>query len=259
MKQSGIIISIGKLGWIMLSILIIAITSALMLLIGIKTLGDAVVALVFLVPISWITTRWGQEAGIAAAVSAGLVFDYFFIPPYYTFNIGSLEGWLILGIFLVVAIVVVGEIQSVLSKARQRENDAVTMFELVTALNLLNTRESITSLLATRLQDRYHAAQVKVVLYSSDPAAEPLVFIAPAGSQRTDKSDRTITLQADQKLLGEICFWKGKQQLPAEDDWILGSFIHQAALTVERVSPFQNKPAPTAPNSSFNTPEQGNA
>ena len=47
-------------------------------------------------------------------------FDYFFIPPFYTFAVGRLEGWLVLAIFLVVSIVVIGRIQSGLTKAQNQ-------------------------------------------------------------------------------------------------------------------------------------------
>ena len=49
------------------------------------------IALLYLVPISWSTARWGQGPGTAAAVFAALAFNFFFIPPYYTLYIGSLE------------------------------------------------------------------------------------------------------------------------------------------------------------------------
>src|SRR4030066_119359 len=64
-------------------------------LIGRDTLGEAVIALLYLVPVGWSATQWGQGAGVCAAVTAALAFDYFFIPPFYTFVVGRLEGWLV--------------------------------------------------------------------------------------------------------------------------------------------------------------------
>ena len=40
---------------------------------------------------------------MSAALAAALAFDFLFIPPFYTFAVGSLEGWLVLAIFLAVA------------------------------------------------------------------------------------------------------------------------------------------------------------
>ena len=92
-------------------------TTALFLLIGRNVLGEGVVALLYLVPIGWSTTRWGQLPGLCAALTAALTFNFFFIPPFYTFEIGSLEGWLIFIIFFVVAAVIVGRIQYGLQRA----------------------------------------------------------------------------------------------------------------------------------------------
>ncbi len=79
------------------AVLAVAATTAILLLIGRATLGEAVIALLYMVPIGWSASRWGQGAGMSAAVAAALAFDFLFIPPFYTFTVGSLEGWLVLG------------------------------------------------------------------------------------------------------------------------------------------------------------------
>src|SRR5512145_907121 len=84
------------------AILLVAATTALMHLIGRDTLGEAGIALIYLVPITWIAYRWGQLPGVCAAFTAALSFDFFFIPPFNTFVIGRLEGWLVFGIFIAV-------------------------------------------------------------------------------------------------------------------------------------------------------------
>src|SRR5512142_2219962 len=94
-----------------LAVLMVAVTTLIMFLIGRPVLGEAVIALLYLVPIGYSTTRWGQGPGICAAVMAALSFDFFFIPPFYTFTVGSVEGWLVLIIFMIVAILIVGRIQ----------------------------------------------------------------------------------------------------------------------------------------------------
>ena len=91
-----------------LAVGVVLMTTGLFLLIGRNVLGEGVIALLYLVPIGWSTTRWGQLPGTCAALTAALTFDYFFIPPFYTFAVGTLEGWLLLIIFLVVATVIIG-------------------------------------------------------------------------------------------------------------------------------------------------------
>ena len=85
---------------------------------------------------------------MSAALTAALCFDFLFIPPFYTFVVGSLEGWLVLVIFLAIAIVVVGRIQESLSKARE----ATFMYELSSALANVRTQDAVAHTTARYIQ-----------------------------------------------------------------------------------------------------------
>src|SRR5512135_1330196 len=115
MKRNAITISPVRAAHAMLSVAVVLALTIVMLLIGPKMLGEGVIALLYLAPIGWCTVRWGQIAGVSAALTAALSFDFLFIPPYGTFNIGSLEGWLLLFLFISAAILIVGRIQAILS------------------------------------------------------------------------------------------------------------------------------------------------
>ena len=145
-----------------------------LLFIGRDTLGEAVIALLYLVPVGWSAAQWGQGAGVCAAVSAALAFDFFFIPPFYTFAVGQLEGWLVLAIFLVVSIVVIGRIQSGLSKARSSEREAHFMYEMSAALAGLRTQEAVVYALATNLQIMFAAELVEVGIQPENKSS-PLI------------------------------------------------------------------------------------
>jgi two-component system sensor histidine kinase KdpD len=71
---------IEKLEKYLLAVLFVALATAVLYLIGRDILGEGVIALLYLAPISWITARWGQGPGITAAVASALAFDFFFIP-----------------------------------------------------------------------------------------------------------------------------------------------------------------------------------
>jgi two-component system sensor histidine kinase KdpD len=140
MNTSRTSFSIEQLAHYILSAVMVGGTTGLLLLIGRDKVGEAVIALLFLVPVGWIASRWGQGPGIFAAVISALAFDFFFIPPFNTFVIARLEGWLVLAIFLAVAILVVGRIQSSLTKAQTSEHEAILMYELSAALASLRTQ-----------------------------------------------------------------------------------------------------------------------
>jgi K+-sensing histidine kinase KdpD len=111
---------------ILLAVLLVLATTFPLWLIGRDILGEAVIALLYLLPIAWSAYRFGQLPGISAAITAALAFDFLFIPPFNTFAVARLEGWLVLAIFLGIAIVVVGRITASISRARE----ATFMYEL---------------------------------------------------------------------------------------------------------------------------------
>src|SRR5512138_2715242 len=137
-----------------------------MWLIGRNVLGEAVISLLYLAPIAWSASKWGQLSGVTAALTAALLFDFLFIPPFYTFVVGSLEGWLVLVIFFAIAIVVVGRIQDSLSKARE----ATFMYELSSALANARTQDAVAHVVARYIRQLFQAAQVNVTFQQSKQA-----------------------------------------------------------------------------------------
>ncbi len=214
-----------------LGVVTVAVLTGIMALIGRPTLGEAVIALLYLLPIAYSTTRWGQVSGICAAVAAALAFDFFFIPPFHTFTVGSLEGWLVLVIFLAVAILIVGRIQFGLSRARQREREAIFMFELSSALAGVRSQEAVARTLADQVQQVYQAALVKVIVLSEGVSR---TTFAPADGAMKGDPDLTIPLLAGREMAGEISIWCGELPLPDEENRLLQSFAMQGAVALER-------------------------
>jgi K+-sensing histidine kinase KdpD len=217
----------------LLAVLVILTTTAIMLLIGRDTLGEAVIALLYLVPIAWSANRWGPQAGIIAALVAALMFDFFFIPPFYTFAVARLEGWLVLAIFLAVAIVVVGRIQASLTTARE----SVMMYDLSVALTGLHTQDAVAHVAAKHLQHIFLADLVKVI-YRSHKDAPDIIVGAPNHTEATVKPDRQLPLLNAWGLVGEIQIWGSEDiPLPAVDSRLLKNFAMQIANAFERTQP----------------------
>jgi two-component system, OmpR family, sensor histidine kinase KdpD len=204
-----------------------------LMLIGRDTLGEAVIALLYLVPVGWSAARWGQGAGICAAVIAALAFDFFFIPPFFTFAVGRLEGWLVLAIFLVVSIVVIGRIQTGISKAQTSEREALFMYEMSAALAGLRTQEAVVHALATNLQIMFQAELVEVCIQPGNQTSSMLAK-APPAVEGKGIPDRILPILASPGLIGEIRIWRGYGWLPAEGSRLLNNFSNQAALALER-------------------------
>jgi K+-sensing histidine kinase KdpD len=210
-------------------ITVLAITIPLWL-IGRSVLGEAVISLLYLAPIAWSASKWGQAAGMSAALTAALCFDFLFIPPFYTFAVGSLEGWLVLVIFFAIAIVVVGRIQESLSKARE----ATFMYELSSALANTRSQDAVAHVVVRFIQQLFQASQVSVSFQQSKQTPR-IAVIEPQDVEPGWKSDRVLPILNAWGLVGEIQIWRGEfSDLPTEDSFLLQNFASQAARAFER-------------------------
>ncbi|MFN8381904.1 MAG: DUF4118 domain-containing protein [Anaerolineales bacterium] len=206
-----------------------------MLLIGRDTLGEAVIGFLYIVPIVWAASRWGQAPGIAAALAAALCFDFFFIPPFYTFAMARLESWLMLVIFFATAILIVGRIQDSLSKARE----ATFMYELSSALTNVRTQDAVAIVVARYIKQLFQASLVFVTFQQSKQTPR-ITASEPQDKKEEGKPDRILPLLSAWGLVGEIQIWHGEfGELPSEDSHLLQNFSSQASRAFERTYTFE--------------------
>jgi len=220
----------------LLAVLTVTATTIPLFLIGRHVLGEAVIALLYLVPVAWSANRWGQLPGLGAALTAALMFDFLFIPPFYTFVVGQLEGWLVLVIFLGVAIWVVERIQTSLIKARE----AVFMYDMSAAICGQRTPEAVAYAVAKQIQQLYQATLVNVVFHP-DKNLPGIVASEPPDCTGKGRPDRVLPVVNSWGLVGEIQIWRGLySELPSADGRLLQNFALQTARAFERTHPIES-------------------
>jgi len=234
MKKTGFFSSTKLYENSFYAVLTVAATTVLLLLIGLDKLGEAVIALLYMVPVVWSAARWGQGPGVSAALAAALFFDFYFIPPFYTFAVGRLEGWLVLGIFLAVAIVVVGRIQTSLSKAQTSEREAIFMYELSNTLASLQTQEAVANAVARFLQQRYLATLVRVSIQPKGQNSETAAS-EPRDVMLVSKPDISLPIMSAWNLVGMVQIWRGEVELPSEESRLFRNFASQIGQALERI------------------------
>jgi K+-sensing histidine kinase KdpD len=214
----------------LLAVLAVAGTTIPLFLIGRLILGEAVIALLYLVPVAWSANRWGQLPGIVAALTAALAFDFLFIPPFYTFAVARLEGWLVLAIFLGVAVWVVERIQVSQTKARE----ATFMYEMSAALCGQRTTEAVACTVARQIQQLFQANLVNVV-FQPERHSPGVVISEPYDGAGKGRPDRILPVVNSWGLVGEIQIWRGLYtELPPVDGRLFQNFALQAARAFER-------------------------
>ena len=200
-------------------------------------LGTPVVALLYLLPVGLSVMLGGLPAGLVAAVSAFLAFNYYFIPPYYSLAVHQPRDILVLLVFFFVAVTIsqlVGRARSDQAQAQAREHEAVQLYELSVALAGLHSPEAIIRTVAEHVGAVFQPAVVEVVVqpHLQQP---PLAVRWPVHARPpVDNPGAVIPLMAARGLLGEIRLWRAEPFSQAAEDRLLRLFANQGALAIER-------------------------
>ncbi|MBI2213832.1 MAG: DUF4118 domain-containing protein [Acidobacteria bacterium] len=104
--------------------------------------NELTIGFAFLIAVLLLSLWGGGRAGAAASLIATACFNFFFIPPFYTFTIADPANWVALGTFLVTAVitsrlVTAARVQATTAEARRTELEALygLSIDLFTATN----------------------------------------------------------------------------------------------------------------------------
>ncbi|MFZ6026068.1 MAG: ATP-binding protein [Chloroflexota bacterium] len=208
-----------------------------------QSLNDPVVALLYLVAVIASTAYGGLWAGVAAAASAFLAFNYFFIAPYYTLFVYNSQDFLELFVFLGVAIFTsqaMGRIKAGLAAATIGERQALWLHELSNTLARLHDSASIADAVAAQCQ-RVTQAHLVSIRLEVGPGALPQVVHSPHDVGLTSgRPALIIPLESARGLVGEMAVWRTAHFSPAEER-LLQTFASQGVLALERARLLHNE------------------
>ncbi|SRR5581483_2383628 len=217
-----------------LAISLIAATTAFLFFVLRGALNTPLVALLYLLPVGLTTALWGLGPGILSAVGAFLSFNYFFIQPYYTFQVRHTSDVFVLLVFLFVAVVIsqlVGRAQAGLAAATAREREATQLYELSTALAGLQDDEAIACTIAEQIQVVSQAEHIEIEIRAKPPIQVNLpINISPS----EQKPELVIPLLSARGQLGEIRIWRIHHSVSPAEKRLLQTFASQGALALER-------------------------
>jgi K+-sensing histidine kinase KdpD len=84
--------------------------------------NSTTIALGFLLVVLFVAILWGSRPALLASVLGMLCFNFFFLPPFYTFTIADSQNWVALTVFFITALAV-GQLSA---RAKQRAVEAET-------------------------------------------------------------------------------------------------------------------------------------
>ena len=153
------------------------------------------ISLAYLLIVLALASTRGLYAAVLSALVAFSSFDYFLVPPLYTFTIGRFEEWLALFVFLATAIIT-GQLASAMrlraEQASRQARETRILYELVRATNSEEDLEQQLSIVAHAIVDVFSSWGIRDCAILLPDAHGKLILQASA-------------LQADQqaKLLSD--------------------------------------------------------
>ncbi len=217
-------------------------------------LSIATAGLVLVVPVVAGVVTGGLSAGVVTVAAGFLVYDFAFIPPYYTLTVGAAQNWVALGVYAVVMLMVAQVVARLEVARAQAERNASQTRRLYDLSDLLVKDRPLGDLLCTIVETVQTAfgvtgvalllpegGRLKVAtsageaispeqLQQLDPGSSTPVSLGMAGP--TPDRLQTVALTASEGPVGVLAV-RGLTLSP-DDRALLGAFANHAALTIER-------------------------
>ena len=191
--------------------------------------------LVFLIGVIAVALVGGLIPGVLAAIVGSLLLNYYFTPPFYTFNINEANNALALVVFLIVAIVVSTIVNDAARRSKQAARASAESDLLVTTAGSILRGEQPLQAVVDRVREAFGMQTVTLLERQSGPegglAPGSWQAVATAGADalaRPEDGDVVMSVRDD------LCLAARGRTLPAADRRVLGAFAAYAAAALEQ-------------------------
>ncbi len=133
------------------------------------------VAMLYLLGVMIVSLRFSYSAALLAAVLSVLAFDFFFVPPYYSFAVSDLSHVLTFAVLFVVAVVVSNltkRVRDQADSARERERRTASLYAISRELGVTHSPARLLESAARHLREVF-AVKVAILLPVEDGMLEP--------------------------------------------------------------------------------------
>jgi len=220
----------------LLALLATALATTLLIVLQ-DNLSTPIIALLYLLPVVLSTSLGGLGPGIASALFAFLSFNFFFIPPLYTFTVHQPRDVLVLVVFLLVAVFIsqiLGRSRASTAAATAREREATRLYELSTALAGQHDQHAIAQIIAGHTLETFQAARVELTIEGQGGKPGFSVRAPESASPSSTHPLHRFPLQTARGLQGELRLWRDQAPLTPAEDRLLRTFATQGAVALER-------------------------
>ncbi len=135
-----------------------------------QLIGYRTVSMIVLLTVSLLPLRMGPGPVLVAAAMGALMWDFFFVPPIFTFSIGHVEDAMMLAVYFIVAIVtgvLTARVRAREKAVRQREERTAALFALTNNLSSAHSQEEVIQAAVSNIK-KYFDADVTLILGEAD-------------------------------------------------------------------------------------------
>ncbi len=140
-----------------------------------SVIGYQTVGLILLFIIALLSLKFGMGPVLSAATLSAILWDYFFIPPMFTFHVGDSADVRMLTLYFIIALVT-GILSSRLHAreriVRQREERTSALYALTRDLSIAKTQDEVVHFAVANIK-KYFSADVVVFLGNPDGDINP--------------------------------------------------------------------------------------
>jgi two-component system sensor histidine kinase KdpD len=191
--------------------------------------------LVFLIGVIAVALVGGLLPAVIAAIVGSLFLNYYFTPPFYTFNINEPNNALALIVFVIVAVVVAMVVNDAARRSQQAARASSESDLLVTTAGSILRGEQPLQAVIDRVREAFGMDAVTLLERQGQPeGAQPQASwqaVATSGSSKLsspDDSDVAMPVSDD------LCLAARGRTLNAADRRVLGAFAAYAAAALEQ-------------------------
>ncbi len=191
--------------------------------------------LVFLSGVIAVALIGGLLPAVIAAIAASLLLNYYFTPPFYTFNINEPNNALALVVFLIVAGIVASIVDRAARRSKQAARASAESDLLVTTAGSILRGEQPLQAVVDRIREAFGMDTVTLLERDSlgDTGLVPVTWHAVAdsgGGQLARPEDGDVEMPVNDAL----CLAAKGRPLAAADRRVLSAFAAYAAAALEQ-------------------------
>jgi two-component system, OmpR family, sensor histidine kinase KdpD len=221
------------------------------------------IAMIYLLGIVVMSTRTGRGPALAATLLSVAAFDFFFVPPYFTFDVSDIRFVVTFGVMFVVAVVITQltlRIREQSEASRKRERSTAALYALSRGLARERKKERIFDIAVKHIGDVF---QSRIVILIADEQGELAVSKTDVGTFAVDHKELGVArwvfdnrksaglgtdtlpgaralylpMVASSSVVGVIGVLpeNSKNGFDPEEIHFLESFVNQTAMAMERV------------------------